>query len=47
MAGNLVSDPILAYFGPNWCPKTFVVGFTSIRCYTLLQAVIVRNYKEN
>ena len=29
-------------------PKTFfIVGFTSTRCYTLLQAIIVFSLKEN
>ena len=28
-------------------PKFFFMGFTSTRCYTLLQAIIVCNFKEN
>ena len=38
-------------FGPLWPkfgPKIFFfVGFISARCYTLLQAVTVCNFKEN
>ena len=30
-----------------WSPKFFLVGFTSSRCYTLFQAIIVSNFKEN
>ena len=28
-------------------PEFFFVGFTSIRCYTLFQAINVCNFKEN
>ena len=39
--GNILfSDPILG-------PKIFFMDFTSIRCYELLQAIIVSNFKEN
>ena len=31
---------------PNFGPKIFFMGFTSIRCYTLLQAIIICNFKE-
>ena len=43
-------------FGPDFCPFwpkfgpqffLFFVGATSIRCYTLLQTIIVCNFKEN
>ena len=43
MAKNLVLGKILAYFGP---PKIFVVRFTYTICYTLLQDMIVYNFKE-
>ena len=40
-----------ADFGPFlaeiWSPKFFFVGFISTWCYTLLQAIIVCNLKEN
>ena len=32
---------------PNLFPKSFFKDSTSNRCYKLLQAVIVRNFKEN
>ena len=38
---------ILTRFAPNLVPKIFFVGFTSTRSYTLLQAIIVCNFKEN
>ena len=41
---NLVSGPMLAHI---WVPKIVFVDFTSTRCYKLLQAIIVRNFKEN
>ena len=28
-------------------PKKIFMGFTSTRCYTLLKAIIVCNFKEN
>ena len=44
-------------FGPNFGPlwhkfppppeKKFFVGFTSTKCYALLQAIVVCNFKEN
>ena len=34
-------------FGPNLVPKIFFVGFTSTTYYTLLQAIIPCNSKEN
>ena len=34
-------------YGPNLVPQNFFVIFTSTGCYTLLQAIIVRNFKEN
>ena len=34
-------------FGPNLGPKFFFMNFTSTTCYKLLQAIIVRNFKEN
>ena len=30
-----------------WSQKILFVGFTSARCYTLLQAIIACNFKEN
>ena len=30
-----------------WPPKILLVDFASARCYTLLQAIIVCNFKEN
>ena len=48
MAKNLVLGPILACFAPNLVPEIFFLeGFTSARCYTLLQAIIISNFKEN
>ena len=47
MAENLVLDPTLARFGPNLILKIRFVRFTSTRCYKLLQAIVVRNFKEN
>ena len=47
MGENLDLGLILAHFGPNLVPKIFFVGFTSTRCYVLLQAIIVSNFKEN
>ena len=35
-------------FGPNFGHEGFFfMSFTSIRCYTLLQAIIICNFKEN
>ena len=36
--------PILSQ---SWSPKFFFMGFTSTRCYTLLQAITVCNFKDN
>ena len=49
IAKNLVSGPILARFGLNSLhpPKNIFVGFTSTKCYALLQAIVERNFKEN
>ena len=44
MTKNLILDLILAKI---WFPKKSVVGFTSTKYYTLLQAIIVYIYKEN
>ena len=45
------SRSILAPLAQIWTPKNFIwiflVGFTSTRCYTLLQAIIVCNFKNN
>ena len=35
------------YFDPNLVPKIFFMAFTSTRYYTLLQAIIVFNFKKN
>ena len=43
MAENLIFGLILAQI----CSQLFFVGFTSTRCYTLLQAIIVYNFIEN
>ena len=47
MAKKLISGLILARFWPNLVPKDFFVGFISTRCYTLLEAITVCNFKEN
>ena len=39
--------PNFAVFGPNLAPQIFLWVFTSTRCYSLLQAIIVCNFKEN
>ena len=44
---KLILGLILTRFGPNVVPKNLFVGFTSTRCYALLQAIIVCNFKEN
>ena len=47
MAKDLFLGKILAYFGPTLAPpKIFVVRFTYTICYTLLQDMIVYNFKE-
>ena len=40
MAKTLISDLV-------WSPRNFFEGFTSTRCYTLLQAITVCNFDEN
>ena len=47
MAKNLILGLILAHFAPNSFPKLFSVGCTSTRFWTLLQPIIVSNFKEN
>ena len=47
MAKKLVSGPILTPLAKIWARKNFFVDFISTRCYTLLQAIIVCNIKEN
>ena len=47
MTKNLVFGPILAPSTQIWTTKFFFEDFTSTRCYTLLQAIIVYNFKEN
>ena len=44
MTKNLILDLILAKI---WFPKNSVVGFTSTKYYTLLQAIIVCINEEN
>ena len=39
--------PNFAPFGLNLGPQIFFEDFTSTRCYTLLQAIIVYYFKEN
>ena len=34
-------------FNPNLDPEIFFVDFSSTRCYALLQAMIICNFKEN
>ena len=46
---KLILDPILDCM-TQICPspqKIFFMGFTSTRCYTLLQAITVWNFKKN
>ena len=47
MTKNLILGLILTCFGKNLVPKLVFVGFTSTTCYTLLQVIIVCNFKEN
>ena len=47
MAKTLVLGLILTPLAQIWAQKSFLVDFTSARCYTLLQAIIVCNFKEN
>ena len=42
----LVFGPILATLAQMWVLKIFFMGFTSTRCYTLLQAIIVYNSRK-
>ena len=45
MVKNLISSLLLAQ---NWASQIiFFVSFTSIRCLTLFQAIIVCKFKEN
>ena len=45
--GNKCSfGPNFGFFGTNLVPKIFL-RFISTRCYTLLQAIIVWNFREN
>ena len=44
---KLVSGPILAPLAKIWAPKIFFMDYTSIWCYTFLQAIIVCNFMEN
>ena len=39
--------PDFGLFGPKLGPKNFFVDFTCNKSYTLLQANIVCNFKEN
>ena len=39
--------PNFGPFDPNLGTKNFFVDSISARCYTLLQAIIVCNFKEN
>ena len=43
----LISCPIVVCLAQIWAQKSFFVGFTSTRCYTLSQTIIVSNFKEN
>ena len=42
-AKNLIFD----LFWPKYGPQKFYVGSISSQCYTLLQVIIVCNFKEN
>ena len=44
---KLILGLILACSCPNLVTKNIFEGFTSTRCYALLQAIIVCNFKEN
>ena len=39
-------EPDFGLFGPNLVPKFFSVNFTFTRCHTLLQIIIVCNFKK-
>ena len=47
MAKNLISGPIFARLAQMWGFHFFFLGFTRTRCQTLLQAIIVLNFKES
>ena len=48
MVKKLILGLILARFNPNLAPPIFFfVGFTSTKCYTLLEAIIICNFMEN
>ena len=48
MAKKTNSGTDFGSFGPNLGPKHFFSwAFTSTICYTLLQVIIVCNFKEN
>ena len=48
MAKKTNFGPDFGRFWPTFDPpKFFFVGFDFTRCYTLLQAIIVCNFKEN
>ena len=46
MIKNLVSEPILIQIFPA-LPKKIFLSFVPAKCYSLLQAVTVCNFKEN
>ena len=46
-AGKPSARSNLLPFGPNLVLKTFFVAFNSTRCYPLLEAITVCNFKEN
>ena len=46
MPKNLILAPILGYLAQIWAAKKIFVGFPSTRCETLLQAIIVSNFKD-
>ena len=41
------SGPDFGLFGPKFGSQIFFYGFYLYWCYTLLQAIIVFNFKEN
>ena len=47
MTKNLILSSILVHLAHIWASKCFFAGFTFNRCYTLLQAITVCNFKEN
>ena len=44
---KLILGPILINFSPNLVRNFFLADLTSTRCYTLLKAIRVYNFKEN